>query len=230
MKIFYVLTLVCFITFELHAQDQRWFGVQGGAGSAWIAMPKTYISGPATFSPDIYQLSNANNGINAYLGLTYSSQIKSSRFHFTPEMNLVYTAGDVVMRRVNTIDINAGSKSVQRKQEYWRLEVPLVFEVRTDDNFSVVLGPVLFANLHNSRAMESITEAIAPDATMSSDYVAGWRFRFGVSKIYNEKYRFIVKWDIDQGKEDFLTFNGSKYKAQLYAQSISLGFNYLFLK
>lgn len=221
-----IIVLISVLTVA-KAQEKA-IGIHGGAGTSWIAMPKTYISGDAGLTNADFVLSNASNNATAYLGVALYKQIKTSGFYFAPEFNLNYLSGEIVLQAVDKSTVQ-GVASVKGVQRYLRAEVPFIFTAENDDNIAIMLGPVFYANLYNNKIIEEMAAGVSK-ATVNGSKPVGWAMRVGFSWFVNDNMRWLIKWDIDQNKRNFIKYEDNQYNVRLSSQSITIGFGYFFMK
>ena len=141
---------------------------------------------------------------------------------FRSELNFSYISGEV------NVDVLIVKLQSRKLQSYTRLNIPLLFSVRSSDNFWASFGPVVFFNLHDNKGFESafVDFGLDPSQYFDTDIPWGVQARLAVDIKLQEHLFLELKFDYDIGK--YFKYENDLYHVRLAAQGVTGGITYLF--
>ena len=208
-----IILLIILSGFFLTSQAQVTWAAKAGGGTSWIAFPKVFLQDPSD-ADNTWEIAPATNSGTFYVG--GEAIVQLDQYHaFRIEVSYSYTSGEV-----NVSEIGA-SKQARKLQAYNRLEIPLLFTVKSNDSFWFSLGPAVFINLSDNAVHE-----LAPDAIIDATVPWGIRARLAADIQLDEHLFLEIKFDYDLGKH--FEYIGSTYEVRMAMQGITGGVTYLF--
>lgn len=218
MKKLLLLILILGMFFTSSAQIK--FALKGGAGTSWVTFPKVFVLPDTSDVNNVWELSPATNSGNFYIGGEAVIPMGDNWF-FRGELSYSYISGEVKVDKLKT------AQQARKLQAYSRLNIPLLFGVKSKDEFFFSFGPVIFINLHDNHGFDEAVGELTPQAVDSSVPV-GLQARLAAD-IQVQKNLFLeIKFDYDLGK--YFRFNESSqiYETRIAMQGITAGLTYFF--
>lgn len=217
MKKLFLLTLMLGMFFASSAQIR--FALKGGAGTSWVTFPKVFILPDTTDVNNVWEISPATNSGTFYLGGEAIINI-GEHWVFRGELSFSYISGELKVDKLST------NEQSRKLQAYSRLNIPLLFAVKSSDQFFFSFGPVVFINLHDNNGFN---EAVAELTTQEVDSTVplGLQLRLAAN-IQVQKNLFLeIKFDYDLGK--YFRYNESTqiYETRIAMQGITGGLTYI---
>lgn len=220
MKRLFLLTLALGMFFASSAQIR--FALKGGAGTSWVTYPKVFVLPDTTDVNNVWELSPATNSATFYLGGEAVISMGEHWF-FRGELSYSYISGEVKVDKLSTYEQS------RKLQAYSRLNIPLLFGIKSKDDFFFSFGPVVFINLHDNNGFK---EAIAELTPQEVDSTVPWGLQMRLAAdIQVQKNLFLeIKFDYDLGK--YFRYNESTeiFEARLAMQGITGGLTYFLRK
>lgn len=207
----------------LSSQAQVNWGIKSGAGTSWLAFPKVFLVDP-TNADKTWEIAPAINSGTFYLGGEVIVPI-GEHMAFRAELSYSYTSGEVNVDQIE-LDQQSIKRQARKLQAYNRLEVPLLFTVKSDDSFWFSLGPAIFITLSDNKGFEEAVNELAPNAVIDSSVPIGIRARLATNIQLNEHLYLEVKFDYDLGKH--FEYVDNIYDARMAMQGLTGGLTYLF--
>lgn len=227
MKRLIILFIAILSITSVVAQDSqsegppRQYFVTGGIGTSWIILPKVFIVNPNVPS-DNAQILPALNGFTGYVGFQTLLPLGET-WLFAPEIDFTYTSGQIRLDRA----VNGDTTAIENFQNYVRAEIPLIFGVRSNDNFWVGFGPAIYFTLYDNKGFEKAVESLPydSDTQVDSNVPVGIRFRLSAyARLGNRSY-LNLKFESDLGQR--FRYVDDTYDVKFSLQNISLGFGYM---
>ena len=222
MKKFILLILIVAASQSIFAQIN--WGVKAGFGTSWIAFPKVYLvdTVDATLT-NVWELAPATNSGTFYIGGEMIIPL-GDHMAFRGELSYNYVSGEVNVDQLKT------SKQARKLQAYSRIEVPLLFTVKSDDSFWFSLGPTVFFTISDNKGFEKAVYELVDPANVKVDSAVpiGIRARLAANIKLQEHLYLEVKFDYDLGKHFRFNEPSDTYEVRMAMQGITGGLTYLF--
>ena len=213
-----IILLIVLSSFYLSSFGQAEWALKAGVGTSWIAFPKVFLQDPT--DPNItWEIAPATNSGTFHIGGELIVPMNNNHA-FRAELSYNYLSGEV---NVSEIDAN---RQARKLQAYHRLEIPLLFTVKSDDSFWFSLGPSIFFNLSDNNGFEEAVHELAPDAKIDAKVPWGIRARLAADMQLQEHLYLEIKFDYDLGKH--FEYEGDTYDVRMAMQGITAGLTYLF--
>lgn len=214
-KVLLILGLLCI---QWTTQAQVKWAVKAGVGTSWIAFPKVFLQDP-TNANNTWEIAPATNSGTFYLGGEMIF-LFSKNHGFRSELSYNYVSGEVNVSELDT------DKHARKLQTYSRIEVPLLFAVRSDDHFLFSFGPSFFFNISDNKGFEKAVAELAPNAKIDATIPWGIRARLAANIRLIEHLFLEIKFDYDLGKH--FEYIGDTYEVRMAIQGITGGVTYIF--
>ena len=218
MKKLFILALLLCVFYTSSAQIR--FALKAGGGTSWATYPKVFVL-PDTSDPNnIWELSPATNSGTFYIGGEAVIPMGEHWF-FRGGLSYSYISGEVKVDKLNT------SQQSRKLQAYSRLNIPLLFGIKSKDEFFFSFGPVVFINLHDNHGFDEAVGELTPQPVDSSVPV-GLQMRLATD-IQVQKNLFLeIKFDYDLGKYFRYNETAQIYETRIAMQGITGGLTYFF--
>lgn len=202
------------------SQGQIHWTIKAGGGPSWLAFPNVYMQDP-TNANNTLQISPAATGGTFYAGAELLFPL-GDHWGFRSEFNVSYISGEV---NVDVLIVHLQSRKLQ---SYTRLNVPLLFSVKSNDNFWASFGPVVFFTVHDNKGFEDafVDFGLDPTEYFDTDIPVGVQARLAVDIKLQERLFLELKFDYDLGK--YFKYEDDLYKVKMAAQGVTGGITYLF--
>ena len=214
------LSVIFILLSTFGSYSQTIWALKGGGGTSWIIYPKVFLV-DETDPDNVWEVAPGKNNISFYVGGAAIIPL-SKHWLFIPEANLNYLSGEIT---VTSIQLNAVSRRVQ---SYTRLELPLLFAVKSSDKFWFTFGPSVFFTLHDNQGFEKAVEELTAIDNVNSKRTIGLRMRLGAALTLSEKMFLEIKFDYDIGSK--FAFESDTYEVRLAMQSITAGLGWTISK
>lgn len=169
-----------------------------------------------------WQIAPATNSVTFYAG-------GEMLYELNPNMGLraaleySYISGDV---SVTALLIESQSR---RKQIYHRLQLPVMFIVKSDDSFWFSLGPTFFVTLADNNALEDAIESLTQfNVPLDAKVPVGVAMRLLTNIRLSKNLYLEVKFDYDIGRHFNYDQTNQQYDVKMAMQGITSGINYIF--
>ncbi len=213
------LLVACFIV--LPASAQVYWGIKGGLGTSWLAFPKVYLQDPV-IPENTWEIAPATNNATYYVEGEMYYEL-SDHMGFRAALGYSFFSGEVSVTSL------LAQTQERRLQMYHRLQVPVLFSIRSDDSFWFSLGPTVFVNLADNNALEEAVTAITQnDVPLDVEVPIGVAWRLVANIRLKERLFLEVKFDYDLGKHFNFNETSQRYDVKMAMQGISSGINYVF--
>lgn len=214
------LVIWVFLLISLAGYGQIRWTVKAGGGPSWMAFPNVYLQDP-TDAYNTLQISPAATGGTFYAGGEALFPM-GDHWGFRSELNFTYISGEV------NVDVIIAQTQSRKLQSYSRISIPLLFSVRSSDNFWASFGPVVFFNIHDNKGFENAFADFGLDPTQyfDTDIPIGIQSRLAMDIKLQEHLFLELKFDYDIGK--YFKYENDLYHVRLAAQGVTGGLTYLF--
>lgn len=197
---------------------QLHYTIKAGGGPSWMSFPKVFLQDPVYLN-NTWEIAPAATGGTFYIGGEVLVPM-GEHWGFRSELNVTYISGEVY---VDALIIEAQARKLQ---SYTRIDLPLLFSVKSKDNFWCSFGPVVFFTVHDNKGFEKAINILAEDPLVDSDVPIGVQARLAVDIKLQEHLFLELKFDYDIGK--YFKFEDNTYKVRMSAQGVTGGLTYLF--
>jgi hypothetical protein len=215
-----LILLIVLSGFYLSSHAQVNWALKAGAGTSWLAFPKVFLVDPTNVE-NTWEIAPATNSGTFYVGAEMIIPV-GDHMAFRAELSYNYVSGEVNVDQLETDP----PQQARKLQAYNRVEVPLLFTVRSDDSFWFSLGPAFFITLSDNKGFEEAVNALAPNAIIDSSVPIGIRARLATNIQLDEHLFLEVKFDYDLGKH--FEYIGSTYEVRMAMQGLTGGLTYVF--
>lgn len=214
------LFLILLLTLGYTGFSQVRWTAKAGGGPSWMAFPNVYMQDP-TDTYNTLRISPAATGGTFYVGAELLIPM-GEHWGFRSELNFSYVSGEV------NVDVLIVKLQSRKLQSYTRLNIPLLFSVKSSDNFWASFGPVFFFNLHDNKGFEDafVDFGLDPTEYFDTDIPWGVQSRLAIDIKLNNHLFLELKFDYDIGK--YFKYEDDIYKVRLASQGVTAGLTYLF--
>lgn len=223
LRIILVLLVLSFA--QISFAQNHWM-IGAGAGTSWANFHKTYIvyQDPQQQESGSYIFTPAENQFSGSVHLSYDINLAKTKYHFIPELQLNYLAGNVTLTEIETTQSDTSTVFSKKLQQDLRLEVPLMFKYRTVDGFSILVGPVFYTKLYANNAFEELANELVPQAQFKSLHNSGFRGRIAVNNTFNDKFIVEIRYDFDLETNYPLEYVDGVYQTVIPMQALTIHF------
>ncbi len=197
---------------------QMLWSVKGGAGTSWVIFPKVFLVDPNNVN-NVWQVGPATNNVTAYLGGDITLAM-SDHWFVGSGITFSYVSGSV---KITSIALNASSRELQ---SYTRLSIPLIFGVRSSDDFWFTFGPGIFFNLNDNQGFNRAVDELTSADNINSTRNIGFEAKVGMGLILTDNLFLDILFNSDYGKK--FDYENGTYEVRLSMQGITVGVGWVF--
>lgn len=213
-----VISILFLISIQWAAQAQTDWAIKAGFGTSWVAFSKVFLQDPNDAN-NTWEIAPATNSVTFYLGGEVLLAI-NDHLGFRGELSYYYVSGEVNVSEIIT------SQQARKLQAYHRLEVPILFSVKSDDSFWFSIGSSVFFTLADNKGLEEAIHELALDTPIDSSVPIGIKARIAANMKLTNHLSLEIKFDYDLGKH--FNYEDNVYDIKMAMQGITGGLTYVF--
>jgi len=220
MKKNIVISLILVLFVSLNANSQIVWSVKSGVGTSWIIFPKVFLVDPEDVD-NVWEIGPGANHATFSIGGDASIMLGDHWF-VGSGLDYNYSSGRI---KVTSVELDHSST---RLQTYSRLEVPLIFGVKSSDDFWVTFGPGVFFNIGDNEGLKKAIDDLSDASNVNTTRPVGVKVALGIGISLGTNLYIDINFDSDYGKK--FDYENEIYEIRLSMQSLTVGVGWTFTK